>query len=491
MTVKQTRCPFCHSAFYITSLQLNAYRGQARCGQCHQIFDATGNMTGNTPAPSPAQPIVDEQQTLAATPEVTAPLENTINTRLPTAHSASAHSPSTHASSATTDENLLFSDDVGIESVVKENIATSGMPTKDIDTNITDLDATSTHLSANTNHAAKPSITKSSSAILTATNVSEDEALLFSDEVGFPDEEAINANNAKPSGVVLDGTFDQHFLDDTFDQLDVLGQHELTGVEKLHKAADDSWLEDLLAEEDVPEIEQEQVIDPKLNKRPASINSSAAQIAEALAQRASPDHDEDLLSFLNRTGAVTMPSAQVDKSGYSPNARPASHRILKPTPVESNPAHFVGWSLMSLMMLFLLVGQYIYFNFEEMSMNPKTSGYLTKACAVFGCQLPYMNADEIFVKNIRLTSNNKMSQTTFKAQITNDAKLSQPFPALRLTLQQDGKTVASQIIQPRQYLPNELKTLARLASKNRYPVQFTINTKRSDIKDFKLEAQYH
>ena len=472
MTVNQTRCPFCHSAFYITSLQLNAYRGQARCGQCHQIFDATGNMTGNSPAPVPDQAVLDDK------PVVAAPTEDNIQ-------DAPLNTPSASIQNASAEKELLFSDDVGLEdNAVQDKIKSNPQAKTENNTPESTVENSQT-VTTSQNISAK-------AALSTMASVSEDDALMFSDEIGFPDEEADINKQTTSSGIVLDGTFDQNFLNDTFDELDVLGKHELSGVEKLNKAADDSWLEDLLAEEDVPEIEEEVKTDPNLNNRAVNINSIAAQaqIAEALAQRAAPDHDEDLLSFLNRTGAVTMPSTQTEKPAYSSNARPASNRILKPTPVETNPAYFVGWSLMSLLMVGLLIGQYIYFNFEEMSMNPKTSAYISKGCALFGCQIPYMNADEIQIKNIRLIGNKKLGQTTFKAQITNSAKLSQPFPALRLTFQENGQTVASQIIQPRQYLPDELKTLARLASKNPYPIQFTVKTKRNDIEDFKLEAQY-
>lgn len=530
MTVKQTRCPFCHSAFYITSLQLNAYRGQARCGQCHQIFVAADHMTSTTPAaelpsvnPStqiqspqteltqakflqaePAQ-VIEANHSADNIPDQTA-LFNAATSDSETNASivATAITPATEIISPSPINDIATqADEPAAVIIVDDPLLLDDKLLDDkplADMLLADLDLSDTSL---TNNKTAPVANKSNSEIMTqlepsgsvsaiSTNSSaEDDSLLFSDEVGYPNEEDVLGNN-KSSGIVLDGTFNQNFLDDTFQETDILGQHELTGVEKIHKGADESWLDDLLAEEDVPEIVEELKVEPG-NKRPVNINSSAAQaqLSEALAQRAYPTHDEDLLTFLNRTGAVTMPSTQAEKVGYSPNARPASHRILQPTTVKSNPAYFMGWGLMSLLMVGLLGAQYLYFNFEAMAMNPKTSGYMTKMCAIVGCQIPYMDANEILIKNIRLVSNKRSTQTTFRAKITNTAKLSQPFPALQLTLQENGKTVASQIIQPRQYLPNELKTLARLASKNLYPIEFTINTKRTDIDGFELKAQYY
>ncbi|XID75799.1 zinc-ribbon and DUF3426 domain-containing protein [Alkanindiges sp. WGS2144] len=443
MTVKQTRCPFCQSAFYITSLQLNAYRGQARCGQCHQIFDANSNLV----VASAAQTQPDTRRELSE-------------------REPSEMAPAPASPAPAVEEPLLFSDDVGLPET-----SISG---------------------------------ESRTFNTTAAPASTQPPMLFSDDNGLPDDEPAtpisankNKDNLVAAPVILDDTFDQQFLNDTFADIDLLSQQELGNVEKLHAAADDSWLDDLLAEDEQPPAAAQQLTAPAdiaVPQVPADervkgmLNHS---LPEALTQRNTPAHDEDLLSFLNRTGAVSIPASPSVKASAIPASRPASHRILKPTPVKSNPAYFIGWGLMSLLMLALLVAQYIYFNFESMAMNPKTSGYITRLCSVTGCQIPYMNADELQVKNIRLTAHKHLGQTTFKAQLINQARLSQPFPALRLNLKRQDKTVASQIIQPRQYLPENLKSLTRLATKTPYTVEFTIKTRRSDIKDFSLEPLYH
>ena len=377
MTVKQTRCPFCHSAFYITSLQLNAYRGQARCGQCHQIFVAADHMTSTTPAaelpsvnPStqiqssqteltqakflqaePAQ-VIEASQSADSIPDQTALFNAATSDSVANASIvATAITPATEIISPLPINDITTqADEPAAVIIVDDPLLVDDKLLDDkplADMLLADLDLSDTSL---TNNKTAPVANKPDPEIMTqlepsgsvsaiSTNSSaEDDSLLFSDEVGYPNEEDA-LGNSKSSGIVLDGTFNQNFLDDTFQETDILGQHELTGVEKIHKAADESWLDDLLAEEDVPEIVEELKVEPG-NKRPVNINSSAAQaqISEALAQRAYPTHDEDLLTFLNRTGAVTMPSSHAEKVGYSPNARPASHRILQPTTVKSNPA---------------------------------------------------------------------------------------------------------------------------------------------------------
>lgn len=403
MTVKQTRCPFCQSAFYITALQLSAYRGQARCGQCHQIFDATANIV------LPHNPVKPLQHAT----EIATGLADA-----GTSQTAGAETSET----ANTQEQLLFSDDMGL----------------------------------------------------------------------FEDEQAeVPLANNRQTTPLLDGSFNQQFLDDTFEDIDVLKQQELTAVEKLHAGADDSWINELLEDDSTPVVNIEPELKP-IVVTPASPRYTP--LAEPVLQRPSVDHDEDLLSFLNRTGAVSIPSSTAAKTSSSSNtaaSRPASHRILKPTTVRYNPFYFIGWGLMSLLMLLLLIGQYIYFNFEHMAMDPKTSSHIARLCSLTGCQIPYMNEDELQLTKLKLIANNRLGETTFRGELTNSASLSQPFPALRLSLKRDGKTVASQIIQPRQYLPDNLKTLTRLATKTPYPIQFTIKTRRAEIKNFSLEPQYH
>jgi hypothetical protein len=315
----------------------------------------------------------------------------------------------------------------------------------------------------------------------------DEEPLLFSDEIGLSDDEP-TVPETRSNSPILDGTFNQQFLDDTFEDLDVLRKQELGGVEKLHAGADDSWINDLLEEDN--KASHHITTDPELKPIVVTPQSPVYTPLPESALHRPPDHDEDLLSFLNRTGAVSMPTTAV-KPKHTTAPRPASHRILKPTRVESNPMYFVGWGLMSALMLALLAAQYIYFNFEHMAMDPKTSGYISRLCAMTGCQIPYMNEDELHLKNIKLVANNRLGQTTFRGQLSNSAHLSQPFPALRLSIQRDGKTVASQIIQPRQYLPDNLKTLTRLATKTPYPIEFTIKTQRSEIKKYTLKPQYH
>lgn len=436
MTMKQTCCPFCHSAFYVTTLQLNAYKGQARCGQCHQVFDALANLIVKNPPPaSPASEDSTDAIHVVAEPDVQA-----------TANLAQA-----------TDEAHTV--------VLPQNFR-------------------------------KPVTAPVATPPAAAPDAEEDD-LLFSDEHGIDDEAdtsaASVATNGASSSLLLDDTFDQQFLNGGIEPKDDLFDKQANQVEKLHHAADDSWIEDLLKEEEaeVKKTEQQAREAAHPHKKTYQTNESATSNAESFSEPKRPayisDHEEDLLSYLNRTG-VTRSQAP-DPLISIAEQKPASHRILQPS-TKTYPSNYVySWLFMIGLMLCLLFAQFVYFNFEELAINPKTAGKVEKVCKLFRCNIPYMNADQIKLRNLRVIASAK-GETTFKATLVNTAKMSQPFPALKLSLKRNGKIVASQTVQPRQYLSEEQKLMTRLATKQLYPIEFTVKKERADIGDFSLEPSF-
>lgn len=430
MSVKQTKCPFCGCEFYITSLQLNAYRGQARCGECHQVFDATSNLVDEplpTSSDSDQEPASQDAQLVEQTEE---------------------------ASSANPDE-------------------------------VNPPQTTPLALDAPQSEPDAPSPT-------TSPNVEDEHDLRFSDDQGLGhdiEDTKLKTNSESSISMELGEKFDSQFLEQQqYGAQDPLKTHH-EEVEKLHKAADDSWIENLLEDD---KAHPQTTITRDINHKQDD-TFSEIPVVLSTAHNVLPeinDSDEDLLSYLNRTGVTTLSNHPEEDLIYAADQKPAQHRILRPTPKPVDKSRMIGWGIMCLMMFGLLITQFMYFNFEKLAFNPTTSVYIKKICALSECSLPYMNEDELHIKKVRLSSNGS-NLTTFTARLVNSARLSQPFPALKLTLKRDGKVVASQIIQPRQYLPENLKTFSRITSKTPYPIQFTIKYKKSDIQDYTLVPEYN
>lgn len=447
MTMKQTCCPFCHSAFYVTTLQLNAYKGQARCGQCHQVFDALANLIAkDAPVTASANTDAESTDTLAdATPDTD------------TAESSVDTAPVRH-----------------IVDTAKE-------------------DSHTVILAKNFRSVAP----EEKQAVVTATltgNTDVEDEMLFSDDQGIDsDDTEINDKAVQTesqnlsSSILLDDTFDQQFLNDGIESKKDLFEKQDGSVEKLHHAADDSWIEDLLKEEEAAE-KAATAAAAKSNTPPEAHDSAYTEpFSEPKRPAYISEHEEDLLSYLNRTGVTRSLVSEAPAS--IAEQKPASHRILQPSTQTYSSSYVLGWLFMIALMFGLLVSQFIYFNFEALAINPKTADKVEKMCGILRCNIPYMNAKELKLKNLKVVGT-ASGYTTFSASMVNTAKLSQPFPALKLSLKRNGEIVASQVIQPRQYLPEELKTLTRLATKTPYPIEFTIKKRRSEIKDFSLQPSF-
>ncbi|HEY8354257.1 MAG TPA: DUF3426 domain-containing protein [Methylophilaceae bacterium] len=63
-----TSCPHCEAAFYVTSEQLAAHRGDVRCGRCDQVFNALDRLAEVQDA-QPAQAALPDEPPVAETAE--------------------------------------------------------------------------------------------------------------------------------------------------------------------------------------------------------------------------------------------------------------------------------------------------------------------------------------------------------------------------------------------------------------------------------------
>lgn len=348
ISVKQTQCPFCHSVFYITTLQLQSYHGHARCGQCQQVFDAAANLI--------AQPSSDNPTTSVATPTQAA------------------------------------------------------------------------------------------------------------------------IDSAELTTVHLGDVFDSDFLDQQL-IAPKPGANAVQAIPEAQKTADAQRLE----AEDL--VEKILAVQPHTSQKPLTADGTTQQQNTNVMS----EHEETLLGYLKQSGVASAQTPAINRDAF--REKPAQHRILQATRQRKNNAGTIGWGILSLLMLVLLAAQYIYFNFEKLTYNAATRPYMTSLCQAIGCSLPYMNADEIQLQHVSLLSN-VANQTTFTATLVNQSSLSQPFPALKLVLLRQGKIIAGEILQPREYLPEQSQTLSRLPSHTPYQIMFTIDRSTSAFEQFALSPEF-
>ncbi len=161
-------------------------------------------------------------------------------------------------------------------------------------------------------------------------------------------------------------------------------------------------------------------------------------------------NDPDELSGLSLTAGVRPGSRQ--KAPNSPRQREDKR---PPTPAPDPPASHSPLSALTLALLLLLWGQYLYFESEQLLKNTRLRPWLEQACGHFGCSLPpYRDLDVIKTGPASLQKAAHQEEAyEFRVVMRNESSLPQPFPALRLILAEvDGKILAERVFKPTEYL---------------------------------------
>jgi predicted Zn finger-like uncharacterized protein len=118
-----------------------------------------------------------------------------------------------------------------------------------------------------------------------------------------------------------------------------------------------------------------------------------------------------------------------------------------PTPVSR------GWGLVNLALLLLFGWQVYFFEGYQLTQQPDVRGYLQAFCKTAGCRLPdYKNLDEISMldSDFQPAHDNRY---TFSAVLSNQSDFAQPYPAIKLSLNNlNGQTLAERIFNPAEYL---------------------------------------
>ena len=155
------------------------------------------------------------------------------------------------------------------------------------------------------------------------------------------------------------------------------------------------------------------------------------------------------------------PSPGVSKANLQPEQQhvPA---VLMSDFTAPRGHHKSGWKswfaagLASLILLALLGGQYVYFNWWELSRNPQLYPGLQWLCEIGGCELaPLRNVEQIELVSRNVYSHpNEAEALMITATMENKAIFAQPYPALRISFtNQQEKVIARREFSPNEYLP--------------------------------------
>ncbi|WPP44310.1 DUF3426 domain-containing protein [Pseudomonas sp. AN-1] len=438
-----TQCPHCQTRFRVSRAQLGMARGAVRCGACLQVFNAAEQLADELPPQAAPVPAVDREQLraavggalaagaaggLAAAVQAAPAAEQTPPATLaspdtgaaaattatlqpagytpapPLAPAGEAETPAAPLAGKAADDTLWIHDDLDLDNLdLDEELARLELDGLELSSEFRDLQPT--HAPFGPAQDSKPD----------PHDESWVEALL--NEPVVPAAPAAPPAGAAPR-LIDEPPLELEDVDPDFPELD-------DDAEEAERHAPGA----LVAERD----------------EPISVSAAAASLAAAgAAAAAATDGPRRSEPRLRDEGLLSLSDEPLQLDWQPP--RPSWARRLL-------------WSLLILLALGGLAGQYVYYNFEQLARQEQLRPWFERLCPLLGCQLP-PRVDVSLVKSSNLTVRNHPSHPgalTVDAILYNRADFAQPFPLLELRFEDiNGQPLASRSFKPGEYLAGEL-----------------------------------
>jgi predicted Zn finger-like uncharacterized protein len=417
----KTKCPHCGAQFRISEQHLAQAKGAVRCGSCLKVFQATDHLVQDKPAQRPAAPKAATSKPAAAKSATAKPAAPANKWAIPDdAPAAATKAPA--AKRWTLDDDL--SDDM--EEAVPSKLVDEPAPSR---------------IAANDTRVSLGSLELSDSFM------------------------SLDSDDA-------DGLHDENFSD-------------MAGAGKKTQSddSDESWAEKLLEE-----------LDDSEKPAPAPVSAAAMSLSdreedaarrkqkEQRKQRThqavlggkkkstdnAPDWAMDSDDFFSDDTLGTLDEGSVEIAAISlpPIQERKAARVSLPfEQFASQSGELLKWAALSLAALLILAGQYLVFNFAELSRTPSWRPFYANLCGAVGCSLP--NPSDVsrlrganLVVRAHPTAANALVVDVI---VFNNAEYPQPFPLLELGFTSlNGQAIASRRFQPAEYLRGDLTDMTEM-----------------------------
>lgn len=438
-----TQCPHCQTRFRVTRAQLGMARGAVRCGACLQVFNAAEQLAGELQesaatapavAPTPAAAAIDREQLRAA---LGGALAGGAAAGLAAATQATPTAAEPHPAPA-------------VEAPLPASLQPAGYTPAPV--------------------PPTPEPITSAEPQLTAEKPDDDTLWIHDD---------LDLDNLD---LDLDEELDkleQESFELTSEFRDYQPTHAPFGAvpDNRPDPHDESWVEALLNDQpapppaasprlvDEPPLELEDVDEdfPELEDDAAEAELHAPH--GLAADRDEPISVSAAAATLTAAGAAAAAGAVADRRS-EPRLRDEGLLSLNDEPLQldwppprTSWASRLLWSLLILLALTGLAGQYVYYNFEQLARQEQLRPWFERVCPLLGCELPPL-VDVSLVKSSNLVVRNHPTHPgalTVDAIIYNRADFAQPFPLLELRFEDiNGQPLASRRFKPSEYLAGEL-----------------------------------
>jgi predicted Zn finger-like uncharacterized protein len=441
VNTQKTRCPYCSSVFTVSSAQLAIREGYTRCGKCFQVFKADDYLI-----------------------QVKGEASSTIQTPPVNQAKQSSHIVDMHKISPTKSKGFNNALDSFLDTAAKQTQSVEEQTTIDFD--------------------YKEKETFSLSIIpnsYPAPELKTPELLSAAIQIGEPIRE-------NPQS--LGQEFNEQWLSETTTTETPVSTP--LSINKTSKVTPQDY--------SVP-------VTPEPVTAPIIKNEAVDRNAQGV--------DDDLMSYLNKNSVAAAPVIKIKSTRVLPgmndfHANQRSKKKDQPLPMhyqapkrnvaldklkERKPfisvsfLHTLGWLIVSLVMMALLFGQYIFFNFDQLAANPRYQPMMHKACLKFGCDVPLIDISQIRINKINAArySADPTVATKFTATMTNNATESQPFPTIRLTILKNGQVHAGRVLHPSEYLESGYNSQLRIFSKHPVKIEFVVKIAREEIPKYVLD----
>lgn len=248
------------------------------------------------------------------------------------------------------------------------------------------------------------------------------------------------------AGLGLDNDTPNNKADDGFDIIENFDTLVANKVgQPANKTQDESWLADLLEEENRKE-EQERYT-PDVDK--------FGKIGR----------ENDVSSMLDNLGVDVAYEAPIEQEDYQQKVEERfSQQIASQKNIKAPVGMALVWLVGSLLLIGTLVAQYTVFNLDELLKKPESASHIQTVCGILKCELPVANASVVQTETLSLKAkDSKQSDMTFT--LTNSTTQKVIYPNLKISLRDSNDIKAQLVLTPNQYLddtssylmPNQIK----------------------------------
>ena len=205
--------------------------------------------------------------------------------------------------------------------------------------------------------------------------------------------------------------------------------------------------------------------------------------------------DDPPLGAIETTAEPEQTPGQEEQQGPAPQQNdlfdiPHEPLQLNWQPATGSTGKRIFWAALLLLGLLGLAGQYIYFNYHQLSQQPAFAALLQRYCPSLGCPLPKLvDVSQLKSSNLMVRRHPEFDDALqIEAVIYNRASFTQAYPLIRLNfLNQEQQIIASRTFNPGEYLGGELAGSQSMPAQIPIRIAFEVLNPSSLTEGYNLE----